>query len=242
VVGDPACALNPELTINTNVNSLKNWVAEFSGRIIFLSTCSIYGAQLGMLTEESSFDPLSLYAESKIAAEKVLLAAPNETLIFRLGTLFGLSDTYSRIRVDLVLNVLTIRAVQEGHMSVFGGQQYRPLLHVRDVATAVVPQIDTHSTGVYNLHAENMTIIQLAERIQKLVPAARVDITESSFQDARNYMVSSEKATTELGFTPRWSVEDGIKEIRDTIASKRIPKVNIPRFSNVAALQSQFEN
>ena len=242
VVGDPACALNPELTINTNVNSLKNLVADFSGRIIFLSTCSIYGAQLGLLTEESAFDPLSLYAESKIAAEKVLLASPNETLIFRLGTLFGLSDTYSRIRVDLVLNVLTIRAVQEGHMSVFGGQQYRPLLHVRDVATAVVPQIDTHSTGVYNLHAENMTIIQLAERIQKLVPAARVDITESSFQDARNYMVSSDKANTVLGFTPRWSVEDGIMEIRDTISSKRIPKVNIPRFSNVAALQSQFEN
>lgn len=242
VVGDPACALNPELTINTNVNSLKNLVANFSGRIIFLSTCSIYGAQLGLLTEDSPFDPLSLYAESKIAAEKILLEAPNETLIFRLGTLFGLSDTYSRIRVDLVLNVLTIRAVQEGHMSVFGGQQYRPLLHVRDVATAVVPQIGSKATGVYNLHAENMTIIQLAERIQKLVPDARIDVTESSFQDARNYMVSSEKAHTELGFTPRWSVEDGIAEIRDTIKSKRIPKVNIPRFSNVAALQSQFEN
>jgi nucleoside-diphosphate-sugar epimerase len=242
VVGDPACALNPELTINTNVNSLKNLVADYSGRIIFLSTCSIYGAQVGLLTEESPFDPLSLYAESKIAAEKVLLEAPNETLIFRLGTLFGLSDTYSRIRVDLVLNVLTIRAVQEGHMSVFGGQQYRPLLHVRDVATAVVPQIGTHSVGVYNLHAENMTIIQLAERIQKLVPTARIDITESSFQDARNYMVSSAKAETDLGFKPRWSVEDGIAEIRETIASKRIPKVNIPRFSNVAALQSQFEN
>ena len=241
VVGDPACALNPELTINTNVNSLRNLVADYSGRIIFLSTCSIYGAQMGLLTEESPFDPLSLYAESKIAAEKVLLEAPNETLIFRLGTLFGLSDTYSRIRVDLVLNVLTIRAVQEGHMSVFGGQQYRPLLHVRDVATAVVPQIDTDATGVYNLHSENMTIIQLAERIQKRVPEARIDITESSFQDARNYMVSSEKAENELGFKPRWSVEDGITEIRDTIASKRIPKVNIPRFSNVAALQSQFE-
>jgi nucleoside-diphosphate-sugar epimerase len=127
-------------------------------------------------------------------------------------------------------------------MSVFGGQQYRPLLHVRDVATAVVPQIDSKATGVYNLHAENMTIIQLAERIQKLVPAARIDITESSFQDARNYMVSSVKAETDLGFKPRWSVEDGIAEIRDTIASKRIPKVNIPRFSNVAALQSQFES
>jgi nucleoside-diphosphate-sugar epimerase len=87
-----------------------------------------------------------------------------------------------------------------------------------------------------------MTIIQLAERIQKLVPQAKVEVTESSFQDARNYMVSSEKAETELGFKPRWSIEDGITEIRDTIASKRIPKVNIPRFSNVAALQSQFEN
>lgn len=242
VVGDPACALNPELTINTNVNSLKNLIADYSGRIIFLSTCSIYGAQLGLLTENSPFDPLSLYAESKIAAEKVLLEAPNEVLIFRLGTLFGLSDTYSRIRVDLVLNVLTIRAVQEGHMSVFGGQQYRPLLHVRDVATAVVPQIGARSAGVYNLHAENMTIIQLAERIQKLVPTARIDITESSFQDARNYMVSSVKAETDLGFKPRWSVEDGITEIRDIIASKRIPKVNIPRFSNVAALQGQFES
>jgi nucleoside-diphosphate-sugar epimerase len=242
VVGDPACALNPELTINTNVNSLKSLVADYSGRIIFLSTCSIYGAQLGLLTEESPFDPLSLYAESKIAAEKVLLESLNEVLIFRLGTLFGLSDTYSRIRVDLVLNVLTIRAVQEGHMSVFGGQQYRPLLHVRDVATAVVPQIDTKATGVYNLHAENMTIIQLAERIKKLVPSATIEITESSFQDARNYMVSTDKAAKELGFKPRWTVEDGIGEIRDTISAKRIPKVNIPRFSNVAALQSQFDN
>jgi len=242
VVGDPACALNPELTINTNVNSIKNLVADYSGRIIFLSTCSIYGAQLGLLTEDSPFDPLSLYAESKIAAEKVLLESPNEVLIFRLGTLFGLSDTYSRIRVDLVLNVLTIRAVQEGHMSVFGGQQYRPLLHVRDVATAVVPQIDTTATGVYNLHAENMTIIQLAERIKKLVPTSTIEITESSFQDARNYMVSTDKAAKELGFKPRWSVEDGIAEIRDTISAKRIPKVNIPRFSNVAALQSQFDN
>jgi nucleoside-diphosphate-sugar epimerase len=242
LVGDPACALNPELTINTNVNSVKNLVSDYSGRIIFLSTCSIYGAQSGLLTEESPFDPLSLYAESKIAAEKVLMDAPNSTLIFRLGTLFGLSDTYSRIRVDLVLNVLTIRAVQEGHMSVFGGHQYRPLLHVRDVATAVVPQISTTAKGVYNLHAENMTIIQLAERIQKLVPDARVDLTESSFQDARNYMVSSEKAKTELGFIPTWTVENGIQEIRDTIAAKRIPRVNIPRFSNVAALQRELEN
>ena len=237
-VGDPACALNPELTMNTNVESIKSLVSNFDGRIIFPSTCSVYGAQLGELTETSDLNPLSLYAESKIAAEKVLLSAPNETLIFRLGTLFGLSDTYARLRVDLVLNVLTIRAVREGHMSVFGGQQFRPLLHVRDVATAMVPQIDTKSTGVYNLHTENITIIELAERIQEFLPGTKLEITESSFQDARNYMVSSEKAHTELGFAPKWTVSDGIAEVAKAVAEHRIPNVNLPRFSNVAALQN----
>jgi nucleoside-diphosphate-sugar epimerase len=214
VVGDPACALNPEFTMETNVGSVKNLVANFSGRIIFPSTCSVYGAQDGLLDESSPFDPLSLYAESKIEAEKVLLAAPNETL-----------------------NVLTIRAVREKQMSVFGGQQFRPLLHVRDVATAVVPHIDTHSTGVYNLHTENLTIIALAEKIQEHVPGAVLKITESSFQDARNYAVSSEKARTELGFDPKWSVDDGIVEIFQAISQNRIPDVSLPRFSNVAALQ-----
>lgn len=240
VVGDPACALNPELTMDTNVGSVKRLVENFSGRIIFPSTCSVYGAQDGLLDENSPFDPLSLYAESKIAAEKVLLDAPNETLIFRLGTLFGLSDTYSRLRVDLVLNVLTIRAVRERQMSVFGGQQFRPLLHVRDVAAAIVPHIDTRTSGIYNLHTENVTIIELAKRIQEIVPSASLKITESSFQDARNYAVSSEKARLELGFQPKWSVEDGIREIYDAITQNRIPDVSLPRFSNVAALQSKL--
>jgi nucleoside-diphosphate-sugar epimerase len=236
-VGDPACALNPELTMRTNVLSVAQLVSNFSGRIIFPSTCSVYGAQDGLLDEGSPFDPLSLYAESKIQAENVLLNAPNEVLIFRLGTLFGLSDTYSRLRVDLVLNVLTIRATLENKMSVFGGQQFRPLLHVRDVATAMVPHIDSTKTGVYNLHSENVTIIELAQQIQALIPQASIATSESSFQDSRNYAVSSDKARTELGFAPRWSIEDGILEVHNAVKSGRIPNVNLPRFSNVAALQ-----
>lgn len=240
VVGDPACALNPQLTVDTNVEAVKTLVANFSGRIIFPSTCSVYGAQEGLLSEDSSFDPLSLYAETKIAAEKVLLEAPNETLIFRLGTLYGLSDTYSRLRVDLVLNVLTIRAIREGNMSVFGGKQYRPLLHVRDVATAMVPGIASSATGVFNLHGENMTILQLAEKIQEQVPNAVLKISESTFQDARNYAVSSEKAQRELGFKPQWNVSEGIAEIATAVREFRIPDVNVARFSNVAALKGQL--
>jgi nucleoside-diphosphate-sugar epimerase len=193
-----------------------------------------------LLDENSPLDPLSLYAESKIAAEKVLLEAPNETLIFRLGTLFGLSDTYSRLRVDLVLNVLTIRAARERQMSVFGGHQFRPLLHVRDVATAMVPHVDTKTAGIYNLHTENVKIIELARRIQEIVPSATLKITESTFQDARNYAVSSERAKLELGFQPKWTVEDGIREIYDAMTQNRIPDVSLPRFSNVAALQTKL--
>jgi len=237
-VGDPACALNPDLTMRTNVGAIESLVENFAGRIIFPSTCSVYGAQDGLLTEGSPFDPLSIYAESKIAAEKVLMNASNETLIFRLGTLFGLSDTYSRLRVDLVLNVLTIRAVREGQMSVFGGQQYRPLLHVRDVGTAMVPHIGSNKTGVYNLHTENLTIMELADMIKDRVPGSTIKSTESSFQDSRNYAVSSDAARDELSFIPKWDVDFGIREIASAIASNRIPDINIPRFSNVAALQA----
>ena len=125
-------------------------------------------------------------------------------------------------------------------MSVFGGKQYRPLLHVRDVATAMVPQIGSNASGLYNLHAVNTTIIELAHEIKKYVPEADIEITESSFQDARNYMVSSNKARNELGFAPKFSVEDGIREVADLVKSHRITDVNLPRFSNVAALTQMF--
>jgi len=235
-VGDPLCALNPVHTRRVNVDAVRLLVDNFDGQIIFPSTCSVYGAQYGILTEASAVSPLSLYAETKLIAEDLLLKRPYPTLIFRLGTLFGLSDTYSRIRVDLVLNVLTIRAVLEGKMSVFGGNQFRPLLHVRDVASAIVPSIGLSTTGIFNLHAENITIVHLAERIQKLVPSAQIELTQSTFQDARNYMVSSEKARKELGFSPHFTIEDGIQEIVHVVQSRRIKNVELARFSNVSAM------
>jgi nucleoside-diphosphate-sugar epimerase len=236
-VGDPACAINPKATLQTNVESIRNLINNFEGRIIFPSTCSVYGVQKALLDESSRTNPLSLYAESKLEAESVLIKSKNSTLIFRLGTLFGLSDTYSRLRVDLVLNALTIRATLEESMSVFGGAQYRPLLHVRDVATAFIPQVNTTNEGIYNLHDENVTILELAQRIQKIVPNSSIEMTEISFQDARNYQVSSDKARQNLGFAPKWSVEDGISEIHNTIVSKRIKNVANPRFNNSETLK-----
>lgn len=239
-VGDPACAINPKLTRKTNVESVRNLVNSFGGRIIFPSTCSVYGAQDGILDERSPTGPLSLYAESKLEAEAILQNSSNSTLIFRLGTLFGMSDQFARLRVDLVLNVLTIRSILEGSMSVFGGAQYRPLLHVRDVATAAIPQVSTDSTGIYNLHTENVTVLQLAEKIKSIVGEVEIEQTEISFQDARNYRVSSDKARKELGFAPLWTIEDGVKEVAEVIKNRRIKNVQNPRFNNSESLRMQL--
>jgi nucleoside-diphosphate-sugar epimerase len=240
LVGDPACAINPKLTRQTNVEAVRNLVNSFGGRIIFPSTCSVYGAQDGLLDETSPTGPLSLYAESKLEAETILSQADNSTLIFRLGTLFGISDSFARLRVDLVLNVLTIRAILEGSMSVFGGAQYRPLLHVRDVATAAVPNIDNDKEGIFNLHTENVTVLEIAKRVQKIIPSAEIEQTEISFQDARNYRVNSDSARAKLGFSPRWTIEEGIQEVADVILNKRIKDVSNPRFNNSESLRLQW--
>jgi len=237
LVGDPACAVNPQLTVDLNVTSVKNLIENFSGRIIFPSTCSVYGAQHDELDEQSQVSPLSLYAETKYEAEQLLHNSSNSTLIFRLGTLFGLSDTYSRLRIDLVLNALTIRSVLERKMNVFGGLQFRPLLHVRDVGKAMVENIATNKEGIYNIHTENVTIIELANRIAEIVPNTCIEKTEIAFQDARNYRVNSDKAVRDLNFRPQWSIEDGISEIYDLVYSKRIKDITNPRFTNVETIR-----
>jgi nucleoside-diphosphate-sugar epimerase len=241
-VGDPACAINPDLTMKTNVTAVKNLVENFDGKIIFPSTCSVYGAQDGELSETSPVNPLSIYAESKLEAEEILSKANTKPLIFRLGTLFGVSDDFARLRVDLVLNLLTIRAVLEKKMSVFGGNQFRPLLHVRDFSTAAIPNINNDTCGIFNLHTENITIQQLAERISVRVKGVEIVQTDISFQDARNYRVSSKNAYEQLKFQPRFSIDFGIDEIASLVESKRIVDFSNPRFTNVEALKIKISN
>jgi nucleoside-diphosphate-sugar epimerase len=158
LVGDPACALNPGVTEKINVDTVDWLCRTFDGRIIFPSTCSVYGANEQQVDEKSATDPLSLYAKGKLEAESVIMRRRPDSLIFRLATLAGVGDTYSRIRMDLVVNLLVMRAKLVGQLQVFGGEQYRPMLHVRDVATAIVPQIKGDASGIYNLGAENDTI------------------------------------------------------------------------------------
>jgi len=237
LVGDPACALDPTLTQKINLDSVR-WLCEtFDGRIIFPSTCSVYGAQETELNEDSPIQPLSLYAESKIKAEGILTRRRPDSLILRLATLAGLGDTYARIRLDLVLNLLVTRARLTGELPVFGGNQYRPLLHVRDVATAVVPHIDSGAAGIYNLGTENVTILELARRVVERVGSAEITVVDVPFQDTRNYRVSFERARRELGFAAEHSIDDAIDEIAHLIDSGRVKDLSMSQFSNLEALR-----
>lgn len=234
LVGDGACEINPKISEEINQYSVQ-WLADnYDGRIVFTSTCSVYGAQDGILSEESSTDPLSVYAKTKLEAEQYLCG--KNALIFRLGTLFGVSDLFARLRLDLVVNVMTVRAAMEGELTVFGGEQFRPLLHVKDVAEAIVEYISSEFTGIYNLHRQNVRIVDLAYQVRNHFPDTIINQTEMKFQDSRNYRVSSERVYTELGWKPKYSIDDGIIEIKELIQTRRLKDVSNPRYTNQAYL------
>lgn len=230
IVGDGACALNPDVTFDTNEKSTKWLSKNFDGRIIFTSTCSVYGAQEGILDESSSTNPLSVYASTKLKAEQHL--KNKNALIFRLGTLFGVGDDFSRVRFDLIVNTLTMRAKTDRVLKVFGGNQYRPLLHVKDSARAIFENLDTTHTGIFNLNRENVKILDLAQKVKEHFPKIKIHKEEMTFEDSRNYRVQSQKAKKVLSFNPKYSVDEGIEEVKKLLDENRIKDVGNVRYTN----------
>jgi nucleoside-diphosphate-sugar epimerase len=235
LVGDPACALNEQLSYKINTFSINNLVKNFEGKIVFPSTCSVYGCQNTLLDETSKTEPLSLYASSKLQVEK--LFKNKNAIVFRLGTLFGLSDLFSRIRMDLVVNTLCAKAFFEKKITVFGGDQFRPLLHVKDVARATVLAIKSNKKGIYNLAYKNMRIIDIARLIKKAFKNTKIISTNIKFQDARNYRVATSKVYKELGFRAIYNVRYGIKELKSLLEEKRVKNFNDPRYTNQKFLE-----
>jgi len=221
IVGDSACQIKPELTISVNQESVR-WLAEnYNGRIIFPSTCSVYGQRDQMVDENSPVKPLSLYAKTKLEAEKYLQGENH--LILRLGTVFGVSDAFSRLRMDLVVNYMTANAITKGKLTVFGGTQWRPLIHVKDIAQIIVDNLESSAQGVYNIATVNIQIKDLAKIVSNLT-GCKIEYTERKFEDQRNYHVSLEKTKRDGVFTLKKirKVEDGVNEIVKLIKSGRI--------------------
>lgn len=221
LVGDPACAVNPQMTWDTNLKHVK-WIADnFKGKIVYTSTCSVYGKNDQLLDENSPTNPLSLYAESKLEAEQYITSNRPESLVYRLGTLYGKSDSFSRPRLDLVINVLSMRAALGKTLKVFGGEQWRPFLHVKDVANAILFGIDNNISGLYNLSQQNMILSEAAEIIVNRVPGSSIEYDDMPFEDMRNYKVKNDKLLA-IGFIPEFTLEQGIDEIVEMFNSDRI--------------------
>ncbi len=230
IVGDAACAANPRLTYDTNVTHVK-WLADhYEGKVVFTSTCSVYGKNDKFLTEEDETNPLSVYAETKLEAEQYLLKKKPDSLVFRLGTLYGMSGNYSRPRLDLVINVLTQRAVRGETLNVFGGEQWRPVLHVRDVGNAIKYGLKKNISGLYNLGSRNVTIKEAAEEIAYRIPSDIV-YQDIMFEDKRNYRVDFSKFLN-TGWAPSFTLRGGIDEMARVFSEGRIKDFSNPLYHN----------
>ncbi|PZS05142.1 MAG: NAD-dependent dehydratase [Chloroflexi bacterium] len=248
IVGDPACALDEDLTIDVNLMATRMIaeVARGAGvtRFIFASTCSVYGASDEILDEYSALRPVSLYAQTKIACERILATMATEDFaptFLRFGTIYGLSG---RTRFDLVVNLLTAKAVVDGEITVVGGDQWRPFVHVDDaaesVARALMAPLSLVRNEVFNVGSDdqNFTILQVGELVQSLVPESRL-VSWSSDSDRRNYRVSFGKIRSKLGFSPRWTVQRGVSQVIHALESGRVADYRDPLHSNVKFLSEE---
>ena len=239
IVGDQACAIHKETTQQVNFDSVKWLVDNYKGKIIFTSTCSVYGINDDLIDESAKPNPLSHYALSKLEAESYIIRNCENYTIFRLGTLFGLGDRFSRIRLDLVVNALVYKGLSEKLLPINGGEQWRPLLHVRDVGMATRFCLKNNISGLYNLGYKNFRIRDIAEEISSHVENVDTKFTDIPFEDLRNYKIINNKMLS-TGWTPKYSLKDGINQMSLIIKGERIKDLSNIVYSNEKYLQNAY--
>lgn len=249
LVGDPACAVDKDLTINMNIIStriIKKLSKEAKvPRFIFVSSCSVYGASNRLMSENSKVNPMSLYAKTKIDSEEEILADKSKDfhpIILRLGTVFGHSK---RPRFDLVGNLFVAQAYIDGKITLTGNTQWRSFIHVSDAAEAIVKTLEAPlfkvERQIFNVgdDSQTITIGSLARLAAGVVGRNKNGtpvqiLINDDIYDKRNYKVSFKKIKKVLNFKAHVSLEKGLKEIYSNLL-KNVYKRNYkdPIYSNV---------
>ncbi len=240
IVGDPACELDHQSALEINYAATRMLVEVAKGngvgRFLFASSCSVYGATDAVMDEHAAVAPISLYGQTKVDSEDALLRARTAAFhptILRYATVFGLGY---RPRFDLVVNLLTAKARQDGVITIYNGQQWRPFIHVRDLVEATVRVLEAPlglvSGEIYNIGDSRMnhTLSEVAEVIRQVFPETRVEHVENS--DRRNYRVSFEKLESRLGFRARYSLRDGVEELKKAFDEGLIEDYTDLRYHN----------
>jgi nucleoside-diphosphate-sugar epimerase len=245
IVGDPACEVDRKTTIEINYAATRMLVEIAKGngveKLLFASSCSVYGATDELMDENSEVAPISLYGETKQASERALLEAAEDgfhPVLMRFATVFGLTQ---RPRFDLVVNLLSAKASQEGMITIYNGQQWRPFIHVKDLSEAMLlllkAPLDSVSGQVFNVgdNGLNCTLSNLAEVIQEVFPETRVERVENA--DQRNYRVDFSKIEKRVGFRCSYSLKEGVREIKAALESSQIASYRNIRFNNLTFLR-----
>ncbi len=246
ISNDPSFELDPSLGRSINYDAFMPLVdlSKESGvsRFIYASSSSVYGVKdEPNVTEDLPREPLTDYSKFKAMCEDELEKRRGPgftTLTLRPATVCGWSP---RLRLDLSVNILTNHAVNKGRITVFGGSQLRPNFHVRDCAELYVKCLAFPSAlidgKVFNAGYQNLALGEIAEKVREVV-GGNVEIETTPTNDNRSYHISSEKIVRELGFTPRFTIEDAIRELTDAFRSgKTTDPLNNPLYFNIKRMQ-----
>lgn len=245
ISNDPSFELDPQLGKSINYDAFFGLVevSKHCGvkRFIYASSSSVYGIKgEEEVTEDLPLEPLTDYSKYKALCEEVLLReqSPDFTvLIIRPATICGYSP---RLRLDVTVNILTYLALTTGRITVFGGQQKRPNIHIEDMTDLYVRLLelpDEMIAGkIFNVGYKNYRVLEIAEMVQKVVGKDRVEITITPTNDNRSYHIYSEKIGRELGFVPKHTIEDAIKDLCDAFKAGKIPNPTDLRYYNKETL------
>ncbi len=245
IVGDPACALDPAVSDEVNVQATRALVADAGAadvqRLVFASTCSNYGRMADPdvpITEEGELRPVSLYAEQKVGMEKLILgggAGALKPTCLRFATVYGVGR---RMRFDLTVNEFTRDLWADRELEVFGEQFWRPYIHVRDAARAVRTVLEAPAERVANnvfnagRSGENYRKLDLVQEIGRQIDRGKVSYVKRD-EDPRDYKVSFDKIRAELGFETLMTVPDGIAEVIAALDAEAFGDPFDPRYKNI---------
>ncbi len=245
ISNDPCSELNHELTKQVNYNATTNLVnlakERQTTRFIFASTSSVYGIKKEPnVTEDLPLEPLTIYSETKAMAEEFIKENSDDNFTavnIRSATICGYSP---RMRLDLSVNILTEHAINKGRITVFGGEQKRPNIHIEDITNYYADLLEVPKEKItgesFNANSENYTMMQIAEMVREVI-GKHIQIEKIETKDIRSYHISSEKIKRVLEFEPRRTIRDGILDLKKAFETGLIPDPSDSVYRNIERMK-----
>lgn len=252
ISNDPSFELDPSLGKSINYDATKQLIdlAKQIGvkRFIYASSSSVYGVKKEKnVTEDLPLEPLTDYSKYKALSEEYLLKKQDKNftpVIIRPATVCGFSP---RMRLDLTVNILTISALVRHSMTVIGGSQKRPNIHIQDMARAYLTLLTAPKNKIagkiFNAGFQNYTVMEIALMVKRVLGDSSITIDVKPTNDNRSYHISSEKIKKELGFTARYRLEEAIMDIKIAYEKGLLPEaLTDKRYYNIRVMKQVSSN